>query len=241
MPHPYAAGGPRRKAHFKTFNYGARCYPQRAMTEVAGLQVSSIKSTFLVQDTKARRSKISRIIKALGESPSEDDHLLGASFLATSEEAAYFAHLHIHSYDSGKATKLLFVEVGFKMKPRSRPPRALANRPHRAEWMHDQVLGLVGPKALAFLDAVVFVPGTAPPKISGLPLTLGGRILPIVGAEYAVSLQNDGITKFRWSMEGEGLMVRLSYSRELELAQLGETWTRESITISQYVKEAFEG
>lgn len=217
--------------------------PPANLPNVADSDVFWVDVAFFVDKTPARRAVIARIAKALGATLPRGNrtHVLEGGFGSSKRgphvhvhidqtkvdaETAYYVLLHmhgenphVHEHEDGG---------GGEAKP--------------ASWLYEQLVELRKDerRVLGFFDAhLESTEWPAPAQSAGaLPVTVAGRVLPVVGVSYGAELAGEGVYAFRWTQRDGTMAVDVSYSGEFDLADLPDLWKREHTTVMSYVKEA---
>jgi len=208
-----------------------------------GAKLLSLRSSFLIARTKTRVSELRRLIKDLSLSPPEGRHWVGVSFLGPGDsKLEYFLHIDstISKLDE-TVSHGFWIETSVREWPGPKPPADLVARP-RFDRVHQGILKLAKhQRQLGFFDAEVSVPSTdhaLPTTVVALPMTIGGRTLPVMGVEYGGDPDPGSVDGCRLTRTNQGMMLRLSYSREMDVTELPEILTGERDRIGTYVQEA---
>ena len=214
-----------------------------------GADLSSLRITFYLERTRSRVTKIRALAKALKLPDPVGLHWLNASFLAPKPSNLVFS-LHIDSTyveddeTPARPTGSLWTEIWVRRRPSSKAPAKISANPD-SDWMVRELSKLVQEDSheLAFFDGEVHIPPDVqvPSNVVAVPLTVGNRTLPVIGVEYGGEPEAGSVEAFRWTRSPHPphvLRVKLSYSREIDLAKLSEIWDSERARIGAYVQEA---
>ena len=206
-----------------------------------GAKLLGLRVTFFLERTRSRVLELRKLLKSLSLPPHEGAHWLNASFLEPDPAGLVFnLHIDDHAAESGDGNLGLWVEVSIRPRPASKVPSAIAGRP-RSDWMIQELSKLMRKLELGFFDGDVSVPSGAqepPTNVVAIPLKIGSRTLPVIGVEYGGEPDPGTVDGFRWTRTPQGIMVRLSYSRELNASELSNIWASERERIGTYVQEA---
>lgn len=212
-----------------------------------GAELRSLRVTFYLERTRSRIAKLRRFAKTLKLPAPEGQHWLSATFLAP-KPSDLMVSLHIDSTvaedDETPRGRTLWTELWVRRQPRSKPPATVSARPD-TDWMISELSKLVTENSpeLGFFDGNVHIPSDVqvPATVVAVPVTVGNRTLPVIGVEYGGEPEAGAVEAFRWTRSPHPpheLTVKLSYSHEIEVANLSEIWDRERARIGLYVQEA---
>lgn len=208
-----------------------------------GAKLLSLRVSFLIARTKTRVSELRRMIRNLSLNPPEGMHWLAVSFLGPGDsKLEYFLHVDSTTSKVGDTVSHgIWIETLVREWPGPKPPADLVARP-RFDRIHQEILKLAKhQRQLGFFDVEVSVPSTdhaLPTTVVALPLTVGGRTLPVIGIEYGGDPDPGSVDGCRLTRTNRGTMLRLSYSREMDVTELPEILTSERDRIGTYVQEA---
>ena len=199
---------------------------------------------FIASRSTQRTTKIRRMLRELGlAGTSEGRHVMSADFIGEGNED-YYANLHVDEIQLAKTKKTLdyFVQLSLIKRPGTRPPKVLRDRKKKLSWMFAELEALRDAHTFCMIDVEASTTKASLQPVAAVPLTIGGRPLPLIGAEYGGEQPKLGeVRHFRWSTKSEGTTrVWVSYLWELnESNAIAASWERHGKVAEKYIEEAF--
>lgn len=191
--------------------------------------------SFFLKKTKTRKERIGRLMRELGLPKPDGDHLFTTEFGA---KDARFLVLHIDESKHRRDPIHYYVQMHLHGGQHPAPTGAEKG----VEWALERVveLAMTERDALFFFEAEAFISQVPQPgSVVALPLTIGGRTLPVKGVEYGTELDEEGVDSFRWTRHEDGMKVTVSYALGYLFRDVPSLWDRERATVQRYVREAF--
>jgi len=167
---------------------------------------------------------------------------MSISFLGDADEP-FFANLHIDNFSSVKDKKNrvdYHVMLSLVSRPSSPPPKELRDRAQKISWLFARLEAMRVAPSVCLVD-IEAVTRASPHPVAAVPLSIGGRPVPLVGAEYRVERPKVGeVRRFRWSIGRDGTTtVWASYLWEMATGErIANLWELHAKLATKYVEEA---
>jgi hypothetical protein len=197
---------------------------------------------FFLEKTPARRAAISRMAKALNLPMPQGSrgHVLGASF--GSPEQGPHVNLHIDHSQYDKDPVNYYVRLHIHGGEAHEHDHEEDESKQTVTWLYEQLANVAKSQTalFGFVEAHLQLDDWPIPSqaITALPITVGGRVLPVIGMSYGTDL-DEGVDMFRWTRDEGGIRVDVSYTSRFNVNEISDLWQREHATVMAYVREVF--